>query len=100
MDAAALPNATVVGDDAELLDGVITADAVKLRIAAMGDDSDGVRLVVKAADPDTLKLDPDAVAVALMDAPAGPIIFVCIALKLEPSVLYGTTSAPRNAYDC
>ena len=31
---------------------------------------------------------------------AGAIIKVYIALKLEPRVLYGATSAPRNAYDC
>ena len=81
-----------VGDATKLLEAEFEVDAVLLcdAVADFVTEAvvDAARLLELVADDDTL-LDAD-----------DPITRVYIALKLEPSVLYGTTSAPRNAYDC
>ena len=99
-ETVALIEIDEVGDTAALLDAVVDVEAVLLCDAET--DTVAVFEMLTEAVVDAVRLfETLADTVALLDALAdGTVIKVYIALKLEPRVLYGATSAPRNAYDC
>ena len=111
-DAALIDDVAVIDDveltdDVDVDDGVELVDAVELVDGVELNDDVDVEVVVldglKEDASDVAGVDvavTEIVVLPLALEPPSTLIAVYMALKLEPSELYGSTSAPRKAYDC